>query len=957
MTNFTRKKITELAEIIGKGYSCEKIKEMIKSQDLNNNNNENVNNNIRKCMQKNISQIYFLLSIMSSGLPSSMLNLYEPDFKSIIADEDDENIIYKEPNYFWFTIIQRRYKKVICEIISEEKRKDCVCKCLEIYAKLLFYYIQSTRNNICFPDCNIHYQFNSYNDKGIWRAFDFNIYEFYFLREDKSKEYKAIIEKDFILERHTENIYSLLDTNIDILKNLIYIDNNVEQKEYLFQILLMLPSIHISEKNTKNIISRSLGICKQLKVENKYNIMELEQRLNLFLLSIKENPTTINENQFLLLGDQGMVYTLFIKGLKYKDIQAFETSIKIIEKMKNAELYYLIPYAYYEIGSCYFFIKKYKLSKENLKKGLEKSEEFQNEFIRDKIYIQLASIKEPEKYLNKVISESKNIYLKKEAKDKLIAYKKKVEPDIIMLNSNPFTKKINISLFHNSICAYHNNQYYILQKISNDIKSDIRIKSIVLNEPNLKEAFKEKGKILIIQSDDFNDKGEIMLETVNGKGEELPKKRLELLIPEKLNYDVVILCFINSQKLNKYFEFKSKYLITFDEIKIDEGDYDILYLYNKLSIDFVIKFIQQTTCCGIETAFEESYMKFKNKISMNKKGEINLINKFDNYITLNKFERDMSQSIIFPKNDYNKHFHNENEKYGKITYIYPLLPLPNSDFHTEKYTDDILHLIKLILSPIKARKRIINIHAKNDEPLKMENLNVKTIISYEIMKFLYRHQEFSGKIYYVSNPAKYSKFGITLSKITNSVLGENTNLNRNSKLRDSYVEEISSAFIVINKYEKIEQIIKRKNINFIDEIPKNYQYLILSKTPIDRAHTYEITIKKQEQSNKKVNNIGKKSSKKNKNKSKKESSMNQKNSPQKKNTSKSIPKPTITGSLTNEKKSTTKKKENTDNKNNLKTRYDKESDFTIIDHISSSDSSDSFSKSESNESEESDSDY
>ena len=954
MTSYSRRKINELAELIGKGFSFEKLKELIKSQEPYN-NNENLNNNIRNIMQKEISEIYFLLSIMPSGLPSSMLNLYEPDFKRIIVEEDEENIIYEERNNNWYTIIEKKCKKIICEIISEEKRMNCVCKFLKIYAKLLFYYIQNTRNSICFPDCNVHYQFNSYNGKGIWKAFDSEIYEFYFLKEDNiSKEYYSIIEKDFILERHTENIYSLLNTNIDILKNLIYKDNNVEQKEYIFQILLMLPSIHISGKYTKNIISRSLTLCKKLRVENKAYIKELEQKLNLFLLSIKENPTVIDEKQFISLGDQGKIDTLFIKGLKYKDIQAFETSIEIIEKKKNAKLYYLIPYAYYEIGCLYFLVKDYQSSKENLKKGLEKSVEYNDEFIRDKIYIQFASIKDTENYLNKVINESNYIDLIKEAKSKLINYKKKSEPDIFMLNSNPFIKKNNYSILHNSIWAYHNNQYYILQKISKDIKRDIRVKSLVLNKGNLETAFKEKGKMLILQSDDFDEEGNIMVETFIGVGEELPN----IKIPEKLNYDVVILCFINSEKLIKNFKGKSKYLIIFNQINLDSISFDMLYLYNKLSVDFVIKFIQKSTCYGIENAFEESYksfMKSKNKLTSDKKGEINLIDTSGDYITLKKSEENISQSIIFQKKEDSYNIYNENERNGKIIYTYPLLSLTNSDFQTDKYTDDILHLIKLILSTENPRKTIINICSKYDEPLKKEKLNIKTIISYEIMKFLYRHQDFNGNIYYVSNPKKYEKFGITLSKITNGVLGEKRNINSNTKLKNSYVEEISSAFIVINNFEKIRKILKKENINFIDEVPENYQYLILSKESIVGAHIYEITIQKQVEQNKNANNTSKKKSKKNK--SKKTSSKNQINNNQNKTpfSSKSLPKSSMSDSLLNKKISSGTKKENTDKKEktkDLKEKYDKKSDFTIIDHISSSsDSDDSNSKRDSSESE------
>ena len=201
--------------------------------------------------------------------------------------------------------------------------------------------------------------------------------------------------------------------------------------------------------------------------------------------------------------------------------------------------------------------------------------------------------------LKKVVNNCENLSLISEANSLINKFRKKLEPDIIMLNSNPLIKKNNFSVFNNGIYAYHNNQYYILQKIATDLKRDIRIKSIVLNEENLKEAFNEKGKILILQSDDFNINGEIILESNEGYGEALPRNKLEELLPKKLNYEVVILCFIKSGKLIDLFKEKVKFLITFDDINLDHIDIDMLFKYNELSIDFIIHFIKNTTCSSI----------------------------------------------------------------------------------------------------------------------------------------------------------------------------------------------------------------------------------------------------------------------------------------------------------------------------------------------------------------------
>ena len=96
LIGYSRKKVNELAELIGKNYNYEKLKEIIQSKDFNDNDNDNTQNELRKSMEKDISKIYFYLSAMIYGLPSSMLKLFEPDYKKIIKKEDELNLINKE---------------------------------------------------------------------------------------------------------------------------------------------------------------------------------------------------------------------------------------------------------------------------------------------------------------------------------------------------------------------------------------------------------------------------------------------------------------------------------------------------------------------------------------------------------------------------------------------------------------------------------------------------------------------------------------------------------------------------------------------------------------------------------------------------------------------------------------------------------------------------------------------
>ena len=91
-----------------------------------------------------------------------------------------------------------------------------------------------------------------------------------------NNDYIDILDKDFninLLEKHKENIYSLIEKSIDII---IFKDKNKKTKEYLFQILiilyfyilLMLSSIFIynvyfsmKEKNSKKIRILYQNVC------------------------------------------------------------------------------------------------------------------------------------------------------------------------------------------------------------------------------------------------------------------------------------------------------------------------------------------------------------------------------------------------------------------------------------------------------------------------------------------------------------------------------------------------------------------------------------------------------------------------------------------------------------------------------------------------------------------------
>ena len=279
-----------------------------------------------------------------------------------------------------------------------------------------------------------------------------------------------------------------------------------------------------------------------------------------------------------------------------------------------------------------------------------------------------------------------------------------------------------------------------------------------------------------------------------------------------------------------------------------------------------------------------------------------------------------------------------NECNGKAIFFYPLIEYHSSfnflELRTNKYTNYILDLIKLILKG----NHIINIYSKIDITIK--NFNTKVMISNEVIKFLYRHQKFN-KLFFIYNSKKY---GNTLKDITNKIIDKN-NMNNISKENTTIVSERpKSAFFVINNYDKIR---KRKGNqeedHFFDNFDKDFQYLIISKNPINSVKNYEIDTHRE------YNSIKSNSNNNNNHKKNKDSKYPSKNLIND-NNSHSVDKEDINPNLNNNNLSKNKNYSASKKRNNdqLKIRYDPISDFTVIDHesIDSEKSDSSFSESD-----------
>ena len=358
----------------------------------------------------------------------------------------------------------------------------------------------------------------------------------------------------------------------------------------------------------------------------------------------------------------------------------------------------------------------------------------------------------------------------------------------------------------------------------------------------------------------------------------------------------------------------------------------MLQKYNELSIQFIIHFIINSTFSNINKSYEDSLNIFKTELENYKKSKLELINKKGNYITLNIFEEEENQTVIIRAKNNNNYNYNYKKNNGEITYVYPLLEPKDIELHYSIYSDQILKLIKLI---ILSKKQIINIYSKFDVPHKLEKnklkLNIKSIISIQIMRFIYRHQGFNGKIFYISDPRKY---GDSIQKITNSFINENKK-NNNPNRKTTIIEKINIAFIIINNYDKI---LKRKEekIN-LDNLPIHFKYLIISKNPIgenNKIFSYELKLTKEDikekgEKNKKSNNSNKD---KKENIDKTDSKNKSYNKNKRTNSYESSPKTKINENNTPlkiRKYSTDKEKQNN---NEIRSKTNNPSEFTILEN-------------------------
>ena len=683
-------------------------------------------NIIKNISQKNIIEndllyfFYFLIYNMPSGLPDCFLELIFDNYNEI---KYDRKLIVKSKIDNWNII---NNKKQFDEIFKENKSIEICCKyifkTLKLYAIILNYFINKNRKRVNRRDGIIHYIYNSYSYKNIWKCKIENTY--------RKILKKNINNEDFNIYKHKQNILSLI--NLVICK--INFFRELKEKKiaeqidnYIESILLLFSSYFFQEKDNIQILQICIGLYKKLDKNLNKKRDNLIEKLLLFLYSIDENKDEILKilnNKESNIKPKLKEEIIFLKEIRNKD-NNIDNLQKLINKNTSEDIKINI---YHEIAAIYFKNKDYINSIYYLKKIL--NSKIKSDFIKFRIILDyyhafikiykkeknnnFFKIDEKIKCLNKAIKNSiqKDMYY--ESQDLKKELYKLIEPDIVMLNSNPL-KKISNYIYP------LNNQYHILNELQKGIKTHIRIKSNILNNENLYEALNGKGEILIIQLDDFIDNDNIICESEKGKSYLLSFDNIINMIKQKkIYYKVVILCFSNSSFLKKYLDNKHilyNYLITFDYLNLNS--YDYIQLYNKTCIQFLIDFIKNSiNNSDIEKLFENTKRKFIDNIQ-----DTNLKFYYDNNLNLSTNST----------NNIKIEFHKEID----INKIFSYYPIPELDIVDNEILDsnyfssllyDLIEEIKLV------NKKIFYCNESNkDFVLKL---------SIEAIKFYYRHKTY-----------------------------------------------------------------------------------------------------------------------------------------------------------------------------------------------------------------------
>ena len=239
---YKQKNIKILCELLIRGEKVEDIKNMEKLEIPNIELNSN----------KSSFPLYYLLLNMPSGLPDCFLELIFDDYANI---KDDKKIIISSIVNNWNLINKdKKFKETFKENERMDKCFKALFKTLKLYTELLQFFIEKNREKIITKNGDIHYIFNSYNNRKVWKSKIPNTIG-KILGEN-------IYDENFKIENHKHNIMSLISLVTDKIELFRKIEESTD--DYLEEILLLFPSFYFLKKDNIKLLQDCIYLCMKL---------------------------------------------------------------------------------------------------------------------------------------------------------------------------------------------------------------------------------------------------------------------------------------------------------------------------------------------------------------------------------------------------------------------------------------------------------------------------------------------------------------------------------------------------------------------------------------------------------------------------------------------------------------------------------------------------------------------
>ena len=572
------------------------FKEEINNLDFDALTNEIIFNKLIEKYGKKIKKIFSVFSILKLGIREDILQIFfdieEIDFikknlKYLIFEEIDEIDEKEKKNY----TIDSSFKDLIIEIMRVKYPEEFLSYLnliLKNYAIIFRYLVDHTNYpyNFCF-------EFHAGINKGFWLSVNDSSCNKKFFKEYKNfKDNNREIYFDEVKYFNNVLIIFIDDTYIDMMKK-----NLTLFIEYISQISICLPTLlhfqhnYVYEKRILEVFKERLGFL---------NLNKSRLRLKIFMCWFTEDSNLVpNDVDF---------ETNLIKDKKSEEIERLNNDlkaeidlIKIYDfiKKKDKENYDISGIYNECLELCQKNKNNFNLAKLNILYGMTlKNKDNKIYFVNalkyaneDKnVYMRLLSlIMEAEYYLskyefdrfnekiaqceneikckeNKLHNTDINNKLDKVKKDKDDKYKKHTKNKLFFFTSSPFFDENR-----NPLKTESNNSFYLKYNLITELPKNLKIEIKNIGEDFLEDLEKclyNPVRFLYIGSDQYNEEGSLFY-TKDFKGfpfkSELIKDKLD---KSKNKCEIVILGFLNSEKISEYFLFnKFPHVIYIKKIK------------------------------------------------------------------------------------------------------------------------------------------------------------------------------------------------------------------------------------------------------------------------------------------------------------------------------------------------------------------------------------------------------